>query len=101
MKTTPPNPAARMAGARYEVDLADGSWWELGWDPPLGTFYAQHWAAEADDACEPVVEWHGTRPTQHTEVDSLEEALGWVVPGEVRYELEADQAAWPRPGSDA
>ncbi|MFP5375770.1 MAG: hypothetical protein ACLGIO_03170 [Acidimicrobiia bacterium] len=81
----------RVAGARYEVDLPDGSWWELGWDPPLATFYAQLYAAAPGD--EPPAAWHGTRPAQHPDVDSLEEALGWVVPAEIRSELEADRVA--------
>ena len=80
----------RVAGARYEVDLPDGSWWELGWDPPLATFYAQLYAAASD---EPLAAWHGTRPSQHPDVDSLEEALGWVVPADIRAELEADRDA--------
>lgn len=97
MTTTPPSATDRMAGARYEIDLEDGSWWELGWDPPLATFYAQHYGGGELD--EPV-EWHGTRPGNHPDVDSLEDALGWVVPGEVRADLEADRAAWPGPGDD-
>ena len=83
--------AGRVAGARYEVDLPDGSWWELGWDPPLATFYAQLYAAVGGD--EPPAAWHGIRPAQHPDVDSLEEALGWVVPADIRAELEADRAA--------
>lgn len=85
--------AGRTAGARYEVDLPDGSWWELGWDPPLSTFYAQLYAAAAADG-EPLAAWHGTRPRQHPDVDSLEEALGWVVPAGIRAELEADRVAF-------
>lgn len=90
--TTPANPTARLAGVRYEVELDDGSWWELGWDGPLGTFYAQLWGGDHD---EPVAAWHGTRPLQHPDVASLEDALGWLVPGEICAELEADQASWP------
>ncbi len=100
MTATAPG-ADRMAGARYEVDLDDGSWWELGWDPPLATFYAQHWGAGTDDDAEPVAEWHGTRPGQHRSVASLEDALGWVVPGQLRAELEADRAAFAPTGSAA
>ncbi|MGH9165469.1 MAG: hypothetical protein ACRDZW_08170 [Acidimicrobiales bacterium] len=96
MTTTPSSATDRTAGARYEIDAEDGSWWELGWDPPLSTFYAQHYGGESD---EPAL-WHGTLPRQHRGVDSLEDALGWVVPGEVRADLEADRAAWPGPRDD-
>lgn len=85
--------AGRLDGARYEVDLPDGSWWELGWDPPLSTFYAQHYAANAGGG-EPLAAWHGTRPHQHPDVDSLEEALGWVIPAAIRAELDADRATF-------
>ncbi|HET7486659.1 MAG TPA: hypothetical protein VFJ85_01935 [Acidimicrobiales bacterium] len=85
---------ARPEGARYEVDDDDGSWWELGWDAPLATFYAQHWGAP-DDGGEPVSDWHGRIWAEHPDLDSLEEALGWVLPADVRADLEDDRAAWP------
>lgn len=98
MTTTPSSATDRAEAARYEIDLDDGSWWELGWDPPLATFYAQHYGGGGD---EPLAEWHGTLPGQHPDLDSLEDALCWVVPGDVRADLEADRAAWPGPGGDA
>src|ERR671911_269829 len=38
----------RPMGTRYRIDLADSTWWELGWDKPLGTFFATR-LADPDD----------------------------------------------------
>ena len=88
----------RQPGSRYELDEGDGSWWELGWDAALTTFYAQH-HGEAPDG--DVTGWFGCRPHEHPSVACLEGALGWRVPPEVRADLEADRAsfggrAWSR-----
>ena len=86
----------RTAAARYQVGVGDGTWWELGWDPPLATYYAQHWHEPADDDDdEQVTEWLGTWFAEHPSVNSLEEALGWTVPEAMRAELDADRSAWP------
>ena len=85
----------REPGRRYQVDAGDGSWWELGWDPGLSTFYAQLWGEVPGDADEPVTDWIGYRPHEHSSVASLEGALQWRVPAPLRSGLEADRVAFP------
>lgn len=89
-----PAPARRLPASRYEVHLEDGSWWEVGWDPPLATFYAQHWGDPAAAEDQEVTDWLGTCPEEYPSVDSLDAALGWVVPEGIRVDLVADRAAF-------
>ncbi len=54
----------RFPASRYEVKLEDGSWWEVGCDTPLATFYAQHWGDPGAAEGQEVADWLGTWPAQ-------------------------------------
>jgi hypothetical protein len=86
----------RRAAVRYEVFRGDGCRWELGWDAAMETFFAQRFGdPDADVVSDEMTVWLGTRPGEHPNVDSLEDALCWEVKEFVRAELEADRAARP------
>lgn len=90
----------RRLGARYRIDEADGSWWELGWDRPLATFYAQHYSPVPFD---PFTEdelraWHGTDFAELPSLGALASRLPMAVPEEVAQELAADAEAFPNMG---
>lgn len=93
--------AARRLGDRYRIDQPDGSWWELGWDRPLATFYAQHYSPVPFD---PFTEdelraWHGTDFAELPTLGALASRLPMAVPEEVAQELAADARALPNTGS--
>src|SRR5437016_3395682 len=87
----------RPLGTRYRLDEPDGTWWELGWDRPLGTFYAQQYSPEPYDpfTADNLVAWHGTRPTEISSVDALAARLPRPIPENVADELRRDAEAHP------
>lgn len=90
----------RRLGTRYRIDVADGSWWELGWDRPLATFYAQHYSPVPFD---PFTEddlraWHGTEFAELPSLGTLASRLPMAVPEEVAQELASDARAFPNMG---
>jgi len=90
---------ARPLGMRYRLDQADGSWWELGWDRPLGTFYAQHYSPEPFDPFEEdLLAWYGTDFAELPTLAALAARLPVPVPEEVKGELAADAATHPNLG---
>jgi len=78
---------------RVRIGTPSGRW-ELGWDPPLGTFYAQHHAMDGDDLDEPQI-WLGTYPRAVPTVGELEQRLGFPLPAAARTHLAADQHTRP------
>jgi hypothetical protein len=87
------------AGAdRIRIGTQTG-WWELGWDPSLASFQAQHYRGTpvADAAREPSAEL-GAAPGEVPTVGILEERLGFALPASVREALGADQRS--RPGAE-
>jgi hypothetical protein len=87
------DPAARQLGARYIVDADPHSWWELGWDRPLNTFYAQRFL-DAPGAEDPV-ESHGNCFGEVPDTGELAARLGRELPPEVANELDHDRTAFP------
>jgi hypothetical protein len=87
----------RPLGARYRIDQPDGTWWELGWDRPLGTFYAQHWSPEPYDPFTPdePLAWHGTDLAEVTTVASLAATIGVPIPDDIVESLQRDAHAYP------
>jgi hypothetical protein len=87
----------RRLGARYRIDQPDGTWWELGWDRPLGTFYAQHWSPEPYDPFTPdePLAWHGTDLAELTTVASLAATIGVAIPDDVADALQRDAHTYP------
>jgi hypothetical protein len=88
---------------RVLLGTADGRW-EIGWDPGLATFYAQHYGAPADpagvedgelDDLDGPGHWYGSSPAAIATVGQLEERLGFALPVSVRAALAADQASRP------
>lgn len=90
----------RPMGARYRLDEADGSWWEVGWDRPLATFYAQHYSPVPVDPFSgaDLVDWHGTDFAELPTTKALADRLPMALPEEVDAELAADAGAWPNLG---
>lgn len=87
----------RPLGTRYRLDEPDGSWWELGWDRPLGTFYAQQYSPVPYDPFthENLVAWHGGRPSEISSVDALAARLPRPIPEDVADGLRRDAEAQP------
>src|SRR5918994_1351035 len=85
----------RPMGTRYRIDLADSTWWELGWDKPLGTFFATRLADPDDDLGHKVVEDHGNGLSAISNLDRLAETIGRPIPPNIAQELAADAAAHP------
>jgi DNA-binding Xre family transcriptional regulator len=91
-----PTRISRPQGRRYELSEPDGSWWELGWDRPLGTFYAQHYNADNHRSNPDAPDiWHGARPFEITTVADLATLLSVPVPADIADELASDAAAFP------
>lgn len=97
LRAPPPEPVAaeRYQGARYRLNEPDGSWWEVGWDRPLATYYAQHRIDDEPLDVPRVAEWHGTDWEELAAVDELEAAVGRPLGPQVRAELAADAEAFP------
>ena len=87
-------PEQRRLGARYRVDLDDGSWWEVGWDRPLGTFYAQRFTVDATGD-EQVLSDFGNDLSEIPTIGQLGAHLGRPVPAGIAHDLAADAAAFP------
>ena len=85
-------------GRRYRVDLEDGTWWELGWDRPLSTYYGQHYAPTAAEADDSPLAWKGTAFGELPDVDALARATGLEVPHEMAVDLAVDKAWFPNAG---
>jgi hypothetical protein len=92
--TSSDKPQERQMGARYRIDRDDGTWWELGWDKPLGTFYATRLAAD-DEVGDRVVEDLGDGLSQIATIGQLANKIGQPVPAGIAHELAADAAAHP------
>lgn len=87
--------------SRYIVEKTDTREVVVGWDPPLGTFYAQEYGpADADDE-ESLVWWVGYAPQEIPTLAALRAQLlarGVVIPQDVDEMLRADYAAPWTPG---
>lgn len=78
---------------RYELPLLpDETWWEIGWDPPLATFFAQRFESHGDAS---PLEWHGWRFREYPDLDPLAAAMRSPIPAAVCAKLEAARAAHP------
>ena len=67
----------------YEVREPDGSWWVVGWDPELSSFFAQHLARSDLDYEERVLEDLGRLAEEITTMRALSELIGRDLPGPV------------------
>jgi hypothetical protein len=85
----------RPIGARYRIDFDDSTWWELGWDQPLGTFFATRLTDAGDDVGHRVVEDHGNGLSAIGTIAQLARTIGRPIPPGVAHELAADAAAHP------
>jgi len=98
--TTQATPHERPLGARYRLDEPDGTWWELGWDRPLGTFYAQHHAPVPYDphTAPDLLAWHGTDRRELPSVEALASRVAATIPAHIARELTLDAATHPNVG---
>ena len=81
-------------GTRYRIDEGDGTWWELGWDKPLGTFYATRFADDGELGHK-VVEDYGNGLSEIGTIAGLGDVIGRPIPPAISHELAADAAAHP------
>jgi len=84
---------APQSAGRVRIDSRSGHW-ELGWDPPLGTFFGRHNAAGGAPDTEPQTRF-GTYAGAVATLGELEQHLGFALPGAVREHLAAGQQAHP------
>ena len=82
---------------RYRLDQPDGTWWELGWDQRLRTYYAQEHSPEPFDpfTVDQPTTWFGTQASEVPSTAHLVEQLDIDVPDDVLTKLERDAAAVP------
>lgn len=87
----------RPLGTRYRIDEPDGTWWEVGWDRPLGTFYAQQYSPEPYDPFthDNLLAWHGARPSELATIEALAARLTVALPDDIAEELQRDADAHP------
>lgn len=87
----------RPLGARYRIDEPGGTWWEVGWDRPLGTYYAQQYSPVPYDPFthDNLLASHGARPSELASVAALAARLPVPLPEGVADELERDAAVHP------
>jgi DNA-binding Xre family transcriptional regulator len=84
----------RPMGTRYRIDESDGTWWELGWDKPLGTFYATRLADDGAPGHK-VMEDYGNGLSEIGTIAALGDVIGQAIPPPISHELAADAAAHP------
>lgn len=90
----------RPLGIRYRLDQPDGTWWEVGWDRPLGTFYAQHYSPVPYDphTLPDLLAWHGTDLRELPTVEALAVHVTTSIPADIAKELVLDATAHPNLG---
>lgn len=81
----------------YQLPEPDGSWWVVGWDPSLGTYYAQHVVRRIDDR-EVVLEDYGQRAHELPTIERVREVVGHDLPDHVTTALTDDAASVPETG---
>jgi 2'-5' RNA ligase len=89
----------RPSGARYRLEGNDGTWWEMGWNRRLATFYAQRFrSAAGPDGPHRMLTWHGNVDGDLRDVSDLEQAVGRRLDSETAAELSIDKSYFPNPG---
>lgn len=89
----------RPSGPRYRLDSGDGTWWEMGWDRRLVSFYGQRFRSSAGpDGPHRMLAWHGTAHGELRDVPDLESALGRRLDSETAADLSIDKTYFPNPG---
>ena len=83
--------------SRYRIPVHPGSgdhYAIVGWDNPLGTFFAHVYTFEGPDVGDAMTTWEGTEPGQITSVEQLGCLLHGVaeIPAEVEAQLARDYA---------
>ncbi len=83
------------SGARQELVLGYGRWWELGWDPRIRSFFAELYPP-LDPSSDPDYMQPRTRLGTEDEpirlLSRLEQLVGEPFPPEIRRVLEADRS---------
>lgn len=77
----------------YRLEEPDGSWWDLGWDPALGTYFAQR-VQPITDADVQVLADVGHQSGEITTVDQLAHVIGRDLPNRTQDALVADAASF-------
>jgi hypothetical protein len=84
----------RPMGARYRLDLDDGTWWELGWDKPLGTFFATR-LADDEEVGHRVLEDFGNHLSEIANIAHLGRLVRRPIPPQIAQDLAGDAVAHP------
>lgn len=81
-----------VLGGRFVLREDDGTWWELGWDRHLATYWAQHLTTDAYGV-EQILAWHGADPREAPTLNTLTNAMGRPLPREIAQDLQRSRLA--------
>ena len=88
--------------SRYTIAVQDGCEFVAGWDPPMGTYFAQAYDASVPEDEEDLVWWVGNQMRQIPTLGELRAVLennhGVRIPFAIQEKLAADQAEPWEPG---
>lgn len=87
--------------SRYVLEATERREVVVGWDPPLGTFFAQIYAPQAEDDEEEAIWWIGYQPHEVPTLRELDEALasqGVALTHEIGRKLAFDMGTPWEPG---
>lgn len=87
--------------SRYMIEKTDEREVFVGWDPPLGSFFAQEYGPDTREGEENVVWWVGYERREITSISDLRQKLvlrGVIIPPAVDRMLRSDAAAPWTPG---
>lgn len=88
--------------SRYTLSVEDEREIVVGWDPPLGTFFAQIFGPDDEDGEENLVASIGQMPREVTTLEEIDEwvvrTTGHAIPSGVCEMLDADEKAPWEPG---
>ena len=79
---------------RFVLREDDGTWWEVGWDRNLATYWAQHLTTDAYGV-EQLLAWHGADPGEVPTLNLLTNAMGRALPRDVARDLQRGRLASP------
>lgn len=77
---------------RFVLREDDGTWWEIGWDRHLATYWAQHLTTDAYGV-EQILAWHGADPHEAPTINVLTNAMRRPLPRNIAQDLQRSRLA--------
>lgn len=93
----PTRPTSRRPRGPYRINDQDGTWWLIGWDGLLDTYFALRLVLERSG--EDVLDVYGTDLGEIRTIGELTKLIGRSVPRHVADALADDAATWPFTGT--